>query len=215
MIMNNNQFVFNLSFDLPESVTPKISEDILPLIYNQDDLDQAVAEAFGKGKVYGYEEGYVNGELKAITERQLQIQGAMVHIYQSIDQMLQIEQEMSSKMHEALQKIIKTILQKIIPYYCSQHGVEELLYGLKHIFSTIIEPQPIVIFLAPMTINDVSEKIVEIQNRYQERVELKADEMLNMWECRVEWKGGGAQWSQPQMLEKIENLFSKENHIEQ
>ncbi len=201
-------FVFELSFDVPDDLIPVIPEEVKqPLLYTQDDMNTALINARDKGRAIGFEEGFVQGELKAITERQLQIQAAFVKIYEDIEKLLEKEAAYEQQLYTSISELTQVIVQKVFPTFCMRHGANELMNAIHHILDTLVDPQPLVIQLAPAALGDIQEKIADIQARYANKVVLQENKTLKLCECVVEWNSGGARWSQNHLLTQIEGLL--------
>lgn len=199
-------FVFDLSFDVDEKIQT-IEEEALPLIYDQHDLDDAMGQGMVKGRAIGFEEGFVQGELKAITTRHLEMQAAFMKIYDTLETILKKEKMFEQTIQEQVYCLVKTIIEKVFPSYCQTHSHNEMLAALDHLMSTFIDPEPITIFIAPEVLEDIQEKIIDMQKRFDQSVQLKTNDQLQPWECSIEWHGGGARWSQEKILNQITALF--------
>lgn len=208
MDINMQNFVFNLNFDLPEMpiVMEADNEVQLPVLYTIDDVESARAAGYAHGFTRGIEEGFVQGELKAVTERQRHMQSAFVKIYEHLGDILEKEKNYELYLNNKILEITASIIEKLFPYYAQQYGMCELEHAIRYILSTLIDHQHIIIKLAPDAVDDMNARIDDIQERFHNKVCLQADSSLKSSECFVEWKGGGARWSQPDVMNKIQEI---------
>ncbi len=139
MDIKMQNFVFNLNFDLPETpiVMEKDNEPQLPAIYTIDDVESARVAGYSHGFSRGLEEGFIQGELKAVTERQRSMQSAFVKIYEHLGGILEKEKNYEAYLNEKTLELTTSIIEKLFPYYTQHYGMNELEYALRYILSTL------------------------------------------------------------------------------
>ncbi len=80
--------------------------------------------------------------------------------------------------------------------------------GKTYAVGLLIDHQQVIIKLAPDAVDDMNVRIDDIQERFYNKVCLQADSLLKSGECSVEWKGGGARWSQPDIISRIHEIVN-------
>lgn len=212
--MKNEEYIFNIDFNL-EEVPAVLEKDMAQLameenlIIIEEKLKNARAEEYSKGFARGFEEGAVIGEIGALTKSQQHIEIAFVKIYEDVNALLKQEYLYDQALTEMVLTLSSTIIKKIFPHYSNKYGVDEMEHAIRYILLTLLDHQDISIFLAPNIRDDIYERIADIQTCIPNKITLHIDDKLREWECRVDWKGGGARWSQPELIDNIQGLFTR------
>ena len=63
------------------------------------------------------------------------------------------------------------------------------------------------IHLNPGTLTTISHDLEDIAVRFGKFLNFEQDTKLGLYDCKIEWQGGGALWSQTSTLEKIEEIL--------
>lgn len=210
--MRNNDIPFNIDFNIEEEpIAVEIVEEIEESrhIYTQEDIDAARREGLSEGHKKGFEEGIIRGELSALTKNEKDTTKAFVHIFEYIKNIHQKEAYYEKHLLETTLELSMAIIQKIFPIYSNKHGLGEIEGVVRYILSTLLDHQDIKIFLATENIDDLYNRIEEIQTCFPNKLTLHSDNSLKAGECRIKWQGGGARWSQPIIFENIQNIFTR------
>ena len=208
--MRSQDFAFDLDFnlaDIPIIVQP---ENVQPeTVYTEEDIINARSDGYSMGFSRGYEEGAVHGELTALTKSHEHQQDVIIKMYQDIEDILKKECIYDKTLTNMILNLSTTIIKKVLPHYTRKHGVDEMEHAIRYIMSTLIDQQDISVYLSPGSMEDIHERIADIKTCFSNKISFNNDTTLKEWECRVEWKGGGARWSQPDILNSIEELFTR------
>jgi len=208
--MKSLDFIFNLDFNLAEVPIVVPVEDIrLTKIYTEDDINNARSDGHVTGFARGFEEGSTKGELSALTKNQQHLQTAFIRIHNDVETLLQHERTYERELTHTVMKLSTSILKKMLPHYLHKYGSDEMEHAVRYILSTLLDHQEISIFLSAHAMDDVHERIMDIQSHNTNKLTLNIDDTLKEWECRVEWKGGGARWNQPEILNTIHELCTR------
>ncbi|MES2252325.1 MAG: hypothetical protein V4482_01400 [Pseudomonadota bacterium] len=208
--MKNRDFIFNVDFNLAEvPINVQTKEAHITKSYTEDELKNARSEGHLTGFARGFEEGSVHGELNALTKNQQHLQTAFINIYKDIGTLVQHERTYEIELIQTVMRLSASILKKVFPHYLSKYGGDEMEHAVRYILSTLLDHQDISIFLAANTTDDIRECIMDIQSHHTNKITLHIDDDLKEWECRVEWKGGGARWNQPDLLNTIHELCAR------
>ncbi len=200
----NNQIVFKMLFDKDESVTNRTSSQLL---YSAEDIKQAEVVSYNQGFEQGHTAGLKQGEEKVVTDNQKQMQSLIETLAQKTAQL--IDQD-TLNMKQSTEKIIlltKTIIKKILPNLINKHGVSEIEAIIRHIFSTFLEKQTLLIHLNPEILPIISHDLEDITVKFGKLLNFEQDAKLGLYDCEIEWQGGGALWSQTCTLQKIEEVL--------
>lgn len=205
--MKNQECVFNIDFNVNDVQVASQKDEIQLNI--AENLKNAQAESYAEGFSRGLEEGMVRGELGALTKNQKHVEAAFIKIHGDVNALLKQEYIYDQALTETVLNLATTIIKKALPHYSNKYGINEMEHAIRYILSTLLDHQDISIFLATSTKDGVYERIADIQNCIPNKITLQTDEALKEWECRIEWKGGGARWSQPDLLESVQVLFTQ------
>jgi flagellar biosynthesis/type III secretory pathway protein FliH len=205
--MKNQECVFNIDFSVKDVQTASQKDEIQ--LHIEENLKNAKAESYAAGFARGLEEGMVRGELGALTKNQKNSESAFIKIYGDVNALLKQEYIYDQALTETVLNLATTIIKKVLPQYANKYGVDEMEHAVRYILSTLLDHQDVSIFLTTSTREDIYERIADIQTCIPNKVTLQTDDALKEWECRIEWKGGGARWSQPDLLDNIEGLFTQ------
>lgn len=204
--MKIQENIFSLDFNVID--IPNVSKQDEARLNIERDLKDAYANGYAEGLKRGLEEGVVQGEIGALRKSEQLQQNAFIKIYEGVDSLIMQESIYDQKMASAVVRLATTLVKKVFPYYSNKHGVEEIEHAIRYILSTLLDHQDIAIFISPSTMEYIHERIVDIQSCFPNKITLHADGALKEWECRIDWKGGGARWSQPDLLENIQEKFT-------
>jgi flagellar biosynthesis/type III secretory pathway protein FliH len=205
--MKNQDAIFTLDFNM-QDMPIMLPEDKIKLDIEKD-IQNAHSEGYSKGFSRGFEEGSIRGELGAFTQSERNKQTAFVNIYDGIHAIIKQESIYEQKLSETSISLATTIIKKVLPHYISKHGADEMEHAIRYILSTILDHKDINIFLSSSSMEDIYERIEDIHTYIPNKITLNTDDALKEWECRIEWQGGGARWSQPDLLESIQELFDR------
>lgn len=205
--MKNKECVFNIDFSVKDvQVASQKDADQLKI---EENLKNAQAESYAAGFTRGFEEGMVRGELGALTKNQKHYESAFIKIHGDVNSLLKQEHVYDQALTATVFNLATAIIKKVLPHYSNKYGVDEMEHAIRYILPTLLDHQDVSIFLATSTREDIYERIADIQACLPNKVTLQIDDALKEWECRVEWKGGGARWSQPDLLGSIQELFKQ------
>ncbi len=205
-MMKNQENVFNIDFNVKDVQVASQKDEMQLNI--EENLKKAKAESYAAGFSRGFEDGMVRGELGALTKSQKNAEAAFIKIYEDISALLKQEGIYDQALTTMAINLASTIVKKVLPHYLSKYGADEMEHAIRYILSTLLDHQDVSISLANSTREDIYERIADIQASIPNKVILQTHDELKEWECLVEWKGGGARWSQPDLLDNIEGLFA-------
>lgn len=205
--MKNQEYVFNIDFNKKDVQVPSKKDEMQSIV--EENLKIARTEGYAAGLSRGLEEGRVLGELGALTKSQKNGDSAFVRIYEDVHTLVKQEYVYDQELTKTVMSISETLIKKVFPHYVNKYGCAEMEQAIRYILSTLLDHQDISIFLSPNTQEDINARIADIQSSVPNKIIIHCDEALKEWECRVEWKGGGARWSQPDLLESIQGLFTQ------
>lgn len=203
-------FIFELNFDKPENSKKNLEHED-PILYTQKNLDQAFAEGFEKGRKQGSEEGFIQGELKALTEQQIQIHNSFLEINKKLTTILQHETVYEKAIQDNVKKIVLQLIENLLPRYIEQHGSEELLNNINDILSKTMKSESINVYVHPIIVGDLKDKIDDLKNTFNQKeikVDFVEDPNLPQWDARIEWSGGGARWHTQDTFHKLQSIIS-------
>jgi flagellar biosynthesis/type III secretory pathway protein FliH len=204
--MKIQENIFSLDFNVTD--VPNVLAQDEAQINIEKGLKEAHENGYSEGLKRGFEEGVVQGELGALRKSEQHQQNAFIEIYKCVDAIIQQESIYDRKMESVVVNLVTTLMKKVLPYYFNKYGVDEIEHAIRYIISTLLDHQDIGIFVSPRTIEYISERIADIQGCFPNKITLHADDALKEWECRIDWKGGGARWSQPHLLDNIQEIFT-------
>ncbi|MBA4249299.1 MAG: hypothetical protein C0432_01070 [Candidatus Puniceispirillum sp.] len=203
-------FIFELNFDLPDE-SKNIDHLEEPILYTQKDLDTAFNNGFEDGCKKGTEEGFVQGELKAFTDQQIQMHKAFLEINQKLTHIFQQEVVYEKTIQENVKKIVLNLAEKLLPNYIEQYGSQELLHHIQDILEKTMKSESIHVFINPTIVLDLKDKIEDIKNIFNKKeikVDFVDDPSLPQWDARIEWVGGGARWNAQETLTKLNSIIA-------
>ena len=205
--MKNQECVFNIDFNAKNVQTASQRDEIQ--LNLDEDIRNTQAKSYAEGLARGLEEGAVHGELGALTKSKKHAEAAFIKLYEDVNSLLKQEYIYDQALTNTVINLVETIVKKVLPHYSNKYGVDEIEHAIRYILSTLLDHQDISIFLAASTKEDIYERIAAIQSCIPNKITLHVDDILKEWECRIEWKGGGARWSQPDLLDSIQNIFAQ------
>jgi flagellar biosynthesis/type III secretory pathway protein FliH len=211
--MINHENIFSLDFNI-NNKSIVIEEDLQKNIIEENvqqnikrDLENARLEGFSAGYALGFEEGNMHGQLKAITKNQQITEDIFVKMYKDIESILKQEVIYDEKITDVILKISSAIIKKVLPHYINKYGANEMEFAIRYILSTLLDHQDITISISSVMFDHVYENIAEIQKSFPNKLTFTSDDSLKELESCVYWKGGGARWSQPDLLDNIQDIF--------
>ena len=205
--MDKMNAIFNTIFDDPKPAL-LLSDDGLPMIYTSDDLENSRLMGKAQGHARGLEEGFIQGEMKAANDQILQIQAILHKISDDVLYLLNNERIYNEKLSEAVIEITLAIVKKLMPHYMEKEGLNEVEHAIRTILSTLIDQQNVTLYLNSEYLSEIDGRLTDIKQRTDNRVTIMPDNDLSPWECRTEWFGGGARWSQDNLIDKIKDIFT-------
>lgn len=204
-------FIFELNFDQLDDSKKNADQLEDPILYSQKNLDASFSDGFDKGRKQGVEEGIIEGELKALTEQQIQMHNAFLEINKKLSLILQHEVTYEKKIQENVKAIVLNLIDNLLPLYMEQHGSEELLLNIHNILEKTMKSESIHIFVHPSIVSDLKEQVEDLKNIFNKK-EIKInfidDPNIPQWDAKIEWSGGGARWQTSDTFNKLQSIIA-------
>jgi flagellar biosynthesis/type III secretory pathway protein FliH len=200
----NNKVIFKVLFDENDISLPK---DNSPLLYSAEDIKQAEIAGYNQGFEEGYIDGLKQGAEKTLSESQIRLQSLTKGLIQKISELADQD---TLNMKQSTEKIIlltQSIIKKTLPNLINMHGISEIEATIRRIFSTFLEKQTLLIRLHPEILPTILQNLEDMSERFGKFLNFEHDTNLDLYECNIEWHGGGALWNQASTLQKVEEIL--------
>jgi flagellar assembly protein FliH len=204
--MSPAKFRFDTEFRSEGDVVSQAARGRLKKTLTQEELDQLRAEARS--------EGLRSGEARAL---EAVAQGAR-ETAAAIRQALSQTHRDIEKIREDAAQIAFVVARKLVPVALDALPAADVERALREAIHQAIGEPRIVLRASPRVIEALNGHIAEIAHEegYEGRIVAAADPAIKGADCRIEWRGGGAERSEAAMEEALSALiarrFSQSSH---
>jgi flagellar assembly protein FliH len=204
--MSPPKFHFDTEFRSDGDVVSQAARSRLRKSLTQDELDQLRTEAWG--------EGSRSGEVRALEA----VAQSAKEMAAAIRQALSQTRRDIEKIREEAAQIAFIVARKLVPLALDALPAADVECALREAIHQAIGEPRIVLRASPRVIEALNGHIAEIAHEegYEGRVVAVADPAINGADCRIEWRGGGAERSEAAMEEALAAMiarrFSQSSH---
>ena len=187
-------------FDAPE-VEEEEDPSLLPILFTEEQMEQAKKESYAKGHKDGVEESRISREshiadiLKAIASALPALQKA------------ESARELAYE-HEVL-SLVLLVVRKILPHFVLREGSNEIFHVLERVLQDVRGQNEILIEVPTGLISEI-EAYLQTLHAHQEsvRYSVREDDSLRHGDCKVYWRDGGAVRQASALLAEIESSLA-------
>jgi flagellar assembly protein FliH len=165
----------------------------------QDEIDQMCARA--------RTEGMKSGEARALDT----VAAAVTDMAQILRQALGCTHDDIEKVRREAAEIALAVARKLVPMALDALPVADVELALRDAIHQGIGEPRIVLRAAPRVIEALNERIAAIAHEegFEGRVIVSADPTIKGADCRIEWRGGGAERSQAAIEQALGELIAR------
>ncbi|HER26005.1 MAG TPA: hypothetical protein ENI69_02740 [Rhodospirillales bacterium] len=175
-------------------------DEIIPT-FSQQELEEARKEGFLAGK----EEGQ-NASLDSIERQVVATLGNMERdLTRLIDEQGRANEELS---HLAL-SVGVSIARKMLPEMASKNALGEIERVIKNILPRIIDEPRLSVRINGRVEDEVKSRLEALatENGFEGKIAIRADQDLDISECRLQWSCGGAERNTAALWQEIEAVI--------
>jgi flagellar assembly protein FliH len=199
------KFMFDLhDFDEEAMARKKAAEEAPPPpSFSEEQLEQAKAEAFQKGRVQGIDE-----------ERQKLHQQALNTVMQlkpELQALLQNEHQRSQRFVDDTIALILESLTQGFPHFFEESFMQMMHDFVRDHVHAHTKTPLITIFVHPDVKDIIAEHVTTLQQElhHDGRVDVRSDPNTALGACRIAWPNGGATWSPHSLHEEILDTYRR------
>lgn len=144
------------------------------------------------------EEGYVEGHTSALEEaetaREHYVADALNIVSQSLDGLEEQQTETNKEIGQAALRLVYAVIEKVVPTHAQAHAVDSVEALVRDVLPLVYDEPTLVVRTHNMIAEDVQARMEDVVGRsnFTGSVTVMPDYELQPGDCRVDWKGGGA-----------------------
>ena len=199
------------------------------VVYTQQELDAAVAEAlengkkegYGLGKKDGYDIGFKDGNDKGCAETRAAVTieydeknetkqaAAAADIAKAVTDIAQKYAVEQDAVFHAAVDIAAAVCRKAVPAFCSRHGTEEIVSFLQDAFRFLKDEPKVTLHLHSNMTKGLKTRLERIvaKESFGGKIAVVCDDSLQAGDCLIEWKNGGIERKIQDVLNKTDALL--------
>ena len=196
--MNATKFTFDTVFPSDRDPRERVRAPVRRM-YSESEVETLIAAA----RVEGATEGETRA-LESMSEAARDVAGAMHQTFERTAQDIEALRAESSALALVLARKIAGAALALFPGAEVERALREAMH------QAIGEPR-IVVRAAPEVAAMLAPRIAEIAHDegYEGRVQLSEDAALSRADCRIEWRGGGADRAEAAIIASLDELISR------
>jgi flagellar assembly protein FliH len=173
------------------------------LLYTENDLESAKAEAFQRGQTHGLDESKKALEkvLVDLVDRALQV----------VHSLLQQETQRDVVAKEIALKSSLSVIRRFWPQLLQMHSLETIERTLRDTLATNNDETRIVLRVHDSLLDSVIQRLPHIkeQEAFNGKIIVIADDAVLPGDCKVEWADGGLEKLGQSLSIKLEEVFTR------
>jgi len=200
------KFHFDTEFHTAGDVVSQAARGRVKKTLTQDELDQLRAEA--------HSDGLKSGETRALEAVAQSVKETAAVIRHTLSQ----TQRDIEKVREEAAQIAFVVARKLVPIALDALPAADVERALRDAIHQAIGEPRVVLRANPRVIEALNGHLAEIAHEegYEGRLVAAADPAINGADCRIEWRGGGAERNEAAMEEALAAMiarrFSQSSH---
>lgn len=193
------KFHFDTEFRSEGDVVSHAARGRVKKTLTQDELDQLRAEARS--------EGLKSGETRALEAVAQGVRETAAAIRQTLSQ----TQRDIEKVREEAAQLACVVARKLVPVALDALPAADVERALRDAIHQAIGEPRVVLRANPRVIDALNGHLAEIAHEegYEGRLVAAADPMIKGADCRIEWRGGGAERSEAAMEEALAAMIAR------
>ncbi|MCX7337890.1 MAG: FliH/SctL family protein [Alphaproteobacteria bacterium] len=200
-------FLSDIPIELVEIEEPDQTEDAKT--YTEEELNAHTENAYNKGLSRGMEEGFIQGELQAISNKHRQEHDLLINLHDGLRILTENQQSQDAKLIEKVLGLSRAIYKKIFSAVATDHHLKELEDKIQSILSTVIGEQKLSITINPCHGDDIVAHLKDTFAKSDVIIDFGFETAIKPNACEIAWKGGGATWNQEIIIDQIEEVLAK------
>ena len=197
------KYMFDTNF-FDDTQIEEETEDLPPPppTFSEEELEAAKKQAFNEGKQAGIQE----------TQASLQQQttNTVSSIARDMQTLFNAEQERAKLYEMEAVRLTLHVFKKLFPYQDKAHGFEELQSFLLNTLNNKREQSTIEVHVASALAQDVLKALDLIsQTNSNLSYEVLPSDQIQGFECRLNWKDGGAIYKPQDIAQEVEELLKQ------
>ena len=208
------KFMFDLTFDseVEETLEPEKTDENTTV----DEEPEIIIPTFSEEEVetarqQGYEAGKEEG-LAATTEiLTKQINETLLNIDQKLLAAFQTQDSLNQDLSRAAHSLAIGVCKKMMPAMAKQHSFDEVERVIEEVFAKAIEEPRITLSVHLDLVEAVEFRLSELtkEKEFEGRVFVKADETMEVSDCRVDWVNGGSERNTTELWANITSILDR------
>ena len=193
------KFHFDTEFRSEGEIVSHAARGRVKRMLTQDELDQLQAEARS--------EGLKSGETRALEAVAQGVKETAAVIRQALSQ----TQRDIEKVREEAAQIAFVVARKLVPIALDALPAADVERALRDAIHQAIGEPRVVLRANPRVIEALNGQLTEIAHEegYEGRLVAAADPAIKGADCRIEWRGGGAERSEAAMEEALAAMIAR------
>ncbi len=206
----SKKFLFTTSFDGDDEKKESPSDNLAtPSVSPQDDgaIKDIKIQSYSEGFSAGLEEGYVQGELKAVREKYLHFQSVLYSIHQGIEKVIDNDRHFNDHITSKIISLSLVIFDQLFPNLLKENAAAEMKKTVEEVLTAIVKPSAVRIIIHPSFEDELKENLESLMQRFDGTINIETNENNKFSECKIFWDGGHARWCGEEILEKIKEIL--------
>lgn len=194
------KFLFDLSFDKPDSVAPVRLAPAEPAI-SRGDLDAARAAAFEEGRKAGFTEAQAAAERRLAEAEETLMSG--------IAALIEHDGAIRQQTGRDATEILRVLLRKTFPALSQREPLTEIEAVLIDCLGELVDEPRVVLRVPDALFEAMQQRLDPIarQAGFGGKFVLLADQTLGAADCRIEWADGGVERNLRRVGRDIDGLL--------